>query len=72
MQSSAANYLFCFWGTFHGKESRYLIDVIELNFTAILLNYEALAFPAEITTNESLSYLSKPDNFLHSSPHLVN
>lgn len=72
MQSSAANYLFCFWGTFHGKEFRYLIDIIELNFTVVLLNNEVLALPAEITSNESLSYLSRPDNFLHSSPYLVN
>lgn len=66
------NYLFCFWGTFHGKESKYLIDIIELNFTVLLLNSEALALPAEITSNESLSYLSRSDKFLHSPIWWIN
>ena len=55
MQSSAANYVFCFWGSFHRKEFMYLTDIIELNFTIRLLNDEALALPAEIAGIESLS-----------------
>lgn len=55
VQSFAANYVFCFWSTFHRKESMYLIDVIELNFTILLLNDETLALPAEIAGTESLS-----------------
>lgn len=55
MQSSAANYVFCFWGSFHRKESVYVTDIIELNFTILLLDDEALALPAEIAGTESLS-----------------
>lgn len=54
-QSSAANCVFCFWGSFHRKESMYLADVIELHFTMPLLNDEALVLPAEIAGAESLS-----------------
>lgn len=55
VQSSAANYVFCFWGSFHRKESVYVTDIIELNFTILLSNDEALALPAEIAGTESLS-----------------
>lgn len=48
VQSSAANYVFCFWGSFHRKESIHLTNLIELNFKILLLNDEALALPAEI------------------------
>lgn len=55
LQSSAANYVFCFWGSFHRKKSVYLADIIELNFTILILNNEALALPAEIVGTESLN-----------------
>lgn len=50
----------------------YLIDIIELNFTILLLNDEALVLPCEIADTESLSSLSRAYRFLHSSPCLVN
>lgn len=67
LQSSAANYVFCFWGSFHRKKSVYLADIIELNFTILILNNEALALPAEIVGTESLNQLFKGDRSLHSS-----
>lgn len=67
VQSSAANYVFCFWGSFHRKESVYLTDIIELNFTILILNDEALALPAEIVGTESLNSLFRVDGSLHSS-----